>query len=855
MPSDNTLTNLPDGEPSGVPMGGVGAGCIEMGRDGRFRNITINNNRLVSNRIALSPGSFLAVRAGVKGKVFTRILQPESSAVFESAGIIPSYTPYEQLSWRGLYPCSHYHLDDPKFPVDVTWSAMAPIIPYDTEASTLPAMFIAFFVTNPNEISVDVSTVVNWENLCGCSKDDFPERRGPIRPVVLRKDDDELEEKEKPDGPPKPAGLEFGFHGDLRDNYEGNYCLVAKQQDGVDVSLMAWDERDPDELVHFWEEFHDFGRLKNHLSRSESSHSGAVCCSHTLPAKSSRRFIYALTWFCPRFEVEGVNLGNGYTNRFRSAVHAGEVCLKYHKYFLSSVEAWQKRIFSSSLPRWFCKMLINDIYVFSTNTLYTKDERFAMFESPADPVVGALDRHLYSSFATLLFFPDFAHRELLQFAIAKDTATPGRIYRSLGRLCFHQPTHGGEGDDEEMDIGPAFLLLAFRNYCLTGNLVILRNTWPRIKDAYAYLLSKVDGDALLETSGRSTTFPGWTAYGANSYTSGLWLAAIRAYAKLATAMALPDEAKRANAVLAKAIGAFEDRLWNAEAGCYRWSQDSRNSERAAAGDKCSSAQLAGQWFADFLCMGRLLPDDRLESAIRAMTRLLEKPTGVAHALSPDGADEATIDGDPDITWPALYSAYYSNVLIYHGKVDRGLHTIQKIYQNVHVTRNIPFNQPFEWSIQNNAPGAVSSDRHMCSPSIWHTLYALQGFHMNLPEQTLWIRPNLPKNVHRLSAPLFTPSCFGWLTYDENTAKGYTQTIELQLDSPVHAKIIVLRIPAWVEEVTIRCESTAGEELTRHILGYDGVDHLVEIQAKRPIVVGNSFTLTVKGTQFGKRPSP
>ncbi|MBI5091537.1 MAG: hypothetical protein HZB26_03735 [Candidatus Hydrogenedentes bacterium] len=861
MASNINVASVPEDEPSGVPMGGVGAGCIEMGRDGRFRNITINNNRSTADRIAVAPGSFLAVRAGVKGKVFTRILQPESSAAFGQAGIIPSYTPSEQLSWRGLYPCSHYHLDDPKFPLDVSWSAMAPIIPYDTEASSLPALFIAFFITNPGETAVDVSALVNWENLCGCARDHFPERRGPVLPVVLKREDEaEQEEAEAAEGPPRPAGLEFGFHGELRDNAEGNYCLVAKQQQGVDVSLLAWDERSPDELIHFWEEFHDQGRLRNHLSRNETSHSGAVCCSLTLEPKTSRRLIYVLTWYCPRFVVEGVDLGNGYTNRFRGAVQAAETCLKYHKYFLNSVEAWQKRIFSSSLPRWFCKMLVNNNCVFSTNTLYTKDERFAMFESPSEPLTGSLDRLLYSSLATLLFFPDFAHRELLQFAIAKDPAAPGRIYRSLGALCAHKPQHGPR---DQMDINPVFILLAYRNYATTGNLVILRNTWPRIKEAFGYVLAQdSDGDGLPEQSGCSNTFDGWAVYGVDSYTSSLWLAALRAYAKLATALGHKDETKRANTVLAKAVDAFEERLWNADGGAYRLFHEkpAHGAGLAAASETCCSAQLAGQWFADFLCLGHLLPDEHLDSAIRAMSKLLEKPGGVAHGLLPDGAapvnpPSAEENLDPDRTWPALYVAYYSSLMIYHGKVDRGLHNVQKVYQNIHVTRSIPYNQPFAWDIKTNSPSSHGMERHMAATSIWYAFYAVQGFHMNLPEQTLWIRPNLPKNVDRLSTPLFTPSCFGWLTYKEERAKGYMQTVELALDSPVPAKIIVLRIPTWVEEVTVRCVSTAGEEPTRHMLGFDGADHLVEIQPSHPIVVGNSLTITVTGTRFGKRPTP
>ncbi|HIJ73035.1 MAG TPA: hypothetical protein HPP83_02930, partial [Candidatus Hydrogenedentes bacterium] len=97
-------------EPSGAPLGGIGTGCIEMGLDGRFRNITINNNRTAATRIPVSGGGFLAVRAAQKGRVYARVLHPHTELPFQEAGLVPPYVAADELSWRGLYPCAHYLL-------------------------------------------------------------------------------------------------------------------------------------------------------------------------------------------------------------------------------------------------------------------------------------------------------------------------------------------------------------------------------------------------------------------------------------------------------------------------------------------------------------------------------------------------------------------------------------------------------------------------------------------------------------------------------------------------------------------------------------------------------------------------
>ena len=49
-------------------------------------------------------------------------------------------------------------------------------------------------------------------------------------------------------------------------------------------------------------------------------------------------------------------------------------------------------------------MLINSLYILTTNSIWTKDDRFSLMETPWAPRMGAMGQRLYSSIATLLFF-------------------------------------------------------------------------------------------------------------------------------------------------------------------------------------------------------------------------------------------------------------------------------------------------------------------------------------------------------------------------------------------------------------------------------------------------------------------
>jgi len=853
---ENTFARL---QTAGVPLGGVGAGCVELGRDGRFRNITINNNRTAASRIDVSSGAFLAVRAARRGKVSTRILQPDSSLPFHDAGIVAPYTAMEQLGWRGLYPASHYRLEEKLFPIRVSWSAMTPVIPYDHEASALPLVFISVFVHNPTDHPYDMSVMFNWENLCGCTRERFPEHRGPIRPVVVQGDRDsehyQMQEgaEEAEDGP-RLAGLEFGFHGEVRDNAEGNYCIVAKQQQDVQTTLMGWNERDHRELLVLWNQFHDMGHLGNKISRSKESHSGALCNGFSLPPQKGRSLVFVLAWHCPRHLVQGRDLGHGYANHFPNAVAVASQALTYYRYYFKAVEDWHGRFLSSSMPRWFSKMLINNNYVFSTNSLFTAGNEFTLMESLDDPVTGTLDRRFYGSIGSTLFFPNFDEGELALFAKLKDPADPGQIFRNLGTQCFHQPNHG-RTPDKLLDVNIKFVLMVYRNYIMTGKRFILDYIFPRARLAMEHVLTfDKDGDGLPEQSGFSTTYDRWAVYGVCSYTCGLWLAAVRAFARLARRLNHPDEAKKFENLLGRALQSFERKLWDEENGYYRlWASSQPGADPGNMANACHSGQLAGQWYADFLCLGQLFPPDHVKRALAALCSMNDKPQGVIRAVLPDGSEcrnPAAFNLSPNAgtAWPALDMGQFASLLMCHGYADRGLFAVQKTYKNIHGRRGRVFNQPLEWDLETNDACGWGQDRHMSSPSVWHVLYAMEGFLFNVPDGVLWLRPNLPKGVHQLSAPLFTPVCFGWVRFLEEDEKGYRQIVHLSFDSPIALKTIVLRVPEEVEDVQITCESNEGIEHVDHIFGYDGRERLMEIMPKRPILVGNLLKLSVRQTK-------
>lgn len=857
MPAPQPKPSTLPGHYAGVPLGGIGTGCIELGQDARFRNVTINNNRTAATRIPFADGAFIAIRAGVAREWSTMILQPETSVAFDAAGVKPRHVRPDELAWYGLYPASNYRLNSEAFPLEVQWSALAPVIPYDTEASTLPLMISVLQFTNPSEEMYSVSGMFNWENLRGCTAESWPEQRGAIERITFTDHDETLHagvpaQQDINAPPPLSTGLAYALDEPCRSNADGNYCLVALPEEGSRIALASWNKDNPEEVAAIWNSFDERGTLPDRFSADPAANCGAVSVSINMAPRETRRFVFLLTWYCPVYQAYGENLGNAYASEYRSALEVVAYGLRHAKYFQKAVGNWQQRMLQSTLPQWYTRMLLNNCHVLSTNTLLTREGEFAMIESPREPKTGVLDRSFYSSFGTLLFYPSLAEKELERFAPPEESETePGRLYRDFGAATIRKPSLATQSD-ELMDVYPKFILMAYRNFHLTGKMVHLMNLYPTLRRVVEYVLKHdSDQDGVPEVSGECTTFLGMKASGMNSYVGGLWVAALHAMRNLAEHVKRPREARQFERLAQRAQRAFEARMWSDEAACYRWdTAPGDDSEENAPVDWRHSAQLAGAWYADFLHLEGPFAHRRIVDALKTIAAANERPAGVA--LCSRAGDVQVEDGEEDgaprygdSAWPNLTVAYYACPQITHESADRGFDTLKTIYQGMHVRRKRGFNQSLMWDpIQDDAVGPLQ-DRHMSALSIWHTLFALEGFWLSVPERRLVIAPRLPEGVNHLAAPLFTPVAFGWLTYHVQNTPAYRQRLTVNFDSPVFIETIELAMPRKVTLPSVALLINEDPAPTQQkILSSSPLNRLV-ITLDEPLQVQHPIEITVE----------
>ncbi len=152
-----TVYRWPESRLIGMPAGGICAGQVYLGGDGRLWHWDIFNQNLrtgaehyakpIEPSSPFAQGFALRIRQGRREQ--TRALD---------------HTGWSDVSFNGEYPLGRVEYRDADSPVAVSLEAFSPFIPLNVEASSLPATIMRFKVTNTSQQKLEVELVGWLEN-------------------------------------------------------------------------------------------------------------------------------------------------------------------------------------------------------------------------------------------------------------------------------------------------------------------------------------------------------------------------------------------------------------------------------------------------------------------------------------------------------------------------------------------------------------------------------------------------------------------------------------------------------------------------------------------------------------------
>jgi len=185
LPIKETYTSS-DRVRSGIALGGIGTGGIELRKDGNFYNWSIFNNYPLGSGPIFELSSlpkksidqsflFFLVRYQVEGqKAKLKLLQLNNSLQEGGLEAIIYYYPWmtgvDKIEYAARFPFVNMTFADPDMPFVVELEAFSPFIPHDVKNSSLPGIYFNYKIKSTTDKKVDVMLLGTLRNLVGYDK-------------------------------------------------------------------------------------------------------------------------------------------------------------------------------------------------------------------------------------------------------------------------------------------------------------------------------------------------------------------------------------------------------------------------------------------------------------------------------------------------------------------------------------------------------------------------------------------------------------------------------------------------------------------------------------------------------------
>jgi non-lysosomal glucosylceramidase len=607
----------PLGLRSAVPLGGLGAGTVELRADGSLRDWNIFNNSPGGGggKVQLNDALFglWTRQAGAEARAWTLRTQPPAD--------LP---PISQIEYSGAYPVSRLRFADAALPLAVDLYAYSEWVPRDATGSATPAVLFTFNLFNPSAEAVEAALLFNLPN--------------------------------------HPGGKIFDAEGGLRLERAGHDPLSG---------TMALRFSDPSSVSHatagsvaeVWRDFSRHGELGRTNPGGAEAKQAAVAAKLTLKGGEAKTLTLVLAWDFPgRPYAHGTErVGNYYSRLFTSAEDVAEKVLARLPRTWQEIEEWQETCLDNDLPPWLQDALLNGVSTMAKTGLWSEDGRWRQWESFSCPNVEPVHIHWYRALPYAFFFPDLEKNQFRGFAHAQEP--DGFIHEDLGAAGKKLDQAGGR---VMSDCTSTFILGVFELYHWTGDRAFLAELWPHARKAAQWQMERSEPFGLPRHLNNTYDWWAFDRKDVVSYNAVLHLAALRAAEQLAEAQGDSTFARLCGDRRAQAERKLDELLWTGQYFRSWWMHE------GAYPDALHADTLYGQLWASILGLGWVVDPPKARAHLAAEQKYNSSPFGLRVMSNRDGGlidDLVWLAGSPD--WSALN-------LYLGGDVDSSLAEAEKL---------------------------------------------------------------------------------------------------------------------------------------------------------------------------------
>ncbi|MFP4381199.1 MAG: GH116 family glycosyl hydrolase [Candidatus Sumerlaeia bacterium] len=650
---------------SGVPLGGIGTGGIELRQDGVFYSWNIFNNLPIGTGPFLpfpeDTMLFFLMRYEVEGelpkmKLFQIDQGYDVAAVVSHYRTMPWLTGVDKAEFEGSFPLVKLKFSDQEMPFDVYLEAFSPFIPHDIKNSSLPAVMFRFNIKSKSSKPVDVMLMGCMRNASGYDVEDrfydsdILSGRG-YKAIEMKPGN--VDKKHTSYGQQVLASLSGDstwYNGWEHRHPYYEYVVRNKKLPNIDVTQDR-NKKDPKtgkKVV--------FGpRCFGTIAKSQKMKKNDVL-DHTFVLAWNFPNLYAGATFKQGGGQSDRLEGHYYSNFFKNAGEVVDYVVKNQKKLEGETRKFHENFYDSTAETWLLDQINSHLSTFVCSAWFTKSGDFGVQEGLTPDrnwgPLATIDVGFYGNIPAISLFPELqknsmrVHKRLQQ--------KNGVIAHGVGRN-FEQTDAKEEVVKGRLDLPSQYACMVLRDFFWTSDREYLKEMWPSIKAALEYVVRERDmnQDGLPDMEGTMCSYDNFPMYGAASFVASVWLAALKSAVEAARILKDKDAEARFSGLLEQGDKVFEEKLWNGE--YYRLYND----EDGPKGDKdegCMTDQIMGQWACDQVGLGDLFKPARRKKALRAIYKRNFRPWGLINCSWPE---DSLLKDVPDTCWDDQFNTTWS----------------------------------------------------------------------------------------------------------------------------------------------------------------------------------------------------
>jgi uncharacterized protein (DUF608 family) len=388
-----------------------------------------------------------------------------------------------------------------------------------------------------------------------------------------------------------------------------------------------------------------------HLPEAGTQAGGASArVEFDLPAGGVKKLEFVVAWHVKSQAGRGENRYTPmYAKRFANAAAVARQMVPAREALLRRVLAWQQVVYDdAALPGWLKDSLVNNLALIPETTYWVQalpplgdwcyqGGFFGMLESPRGcPQIECIPCSFYGNWPIAFFFPELARSQLVGYRhlMKPDGQVPFMI-GEWGPPDMLSPRY----DWQIMLNGPCYVMMLDRLWQQTGDLELVRDFWPSIKTNLTMTMNlrpTPEGPISMPSDNRGMEWFEWGEWaGMVSHAGGIRLATLKIAERMARALGDAPYADQCRGWFDSGSKAMEEKMW---AGDYYL--NFKEEETGKLSDAVMAYQLDGEWVARLHGVGGVFQNDRVPVALKKI-----RDTCTTHVVA-GAASFASKDGQP-----------------------------------------------------------------------------------------------------------------------------------------------------------------------------------------------------------------